>query len=336
MTEPTSIGCTQPLDRAWQRMRLILFSPFDLGKWIVLGFSAWLANLMGGFGGGGLNGNFKGSSMENLHDVLQSSEDSVASLLQHWFWIPLVVLALLLAAGFLVLLLWLSSRAKFIFLDNVVHDRAVIAEPWRRYRDLGNSLFLWRLGFGVVVFAWIAVLLGGTIGLSFLLGFGSHGGLLAGFPFIVFLLLTVASIIPLVYVSIYLESFIVPIMYGFDLKATEAWRVFLEWWKRHTGPFIVYGLFVIGLSILVGIGIIVVGFATCCIGFFLLVLPYVGTVLTLPIWVTYRALGVEFLAQLDPRFDLFAAALAKAEGEPVPAEGPVAPSVPEGDPPAEG
>ena len=42
-----------PLERAWQRMTAQLFRPFDLVKWLVLGFSCWLARLFeGGFGGG--------------------------------------------------------------------------------------------------------------------------------------------------------------------------------------------------------------------------------------------------------------------------------------------
>jgi len=302
-----SIGYSGPLDRAWQRMRLILFSPFDLGKWIVLGFAAWLANLTGGMGGGGFRGNFKGDDLEELNHVLQSGSSCVSGFLDHWFWLPLLVLALVLLAAFVLLCVWLSSRGKFIFLDNVVHDRALIADPWRRYRELGNSLFLWRLGLAAVGLALFGTLFGAAVGLSYLL----HGRLILSLGFVLPLaILAVVPILVLAYVSLYLENFVVPIMYGFGLKCTEAWKVFLEWWKRHPGPFIVYGLFVLGLSLLVGMAVLVVGFATCCIGFFILMLPYVGTVLTLPIWVTYRALGVEFLAQFDPRFDLFAAALA--------------------------
>ena len=46
------ISYVQPLSRAWERMRQILFDPFELAKWLVLGFSAWLAGLAGGGGGG--------------------------------------------------------------------------------------------------------------------------------------------------------------------------------------------------------------------------------------------------------------------------------------------
>ena len=39
------ISFVEPLSRAWERMRRMLFSPFELGRWLVLGFSAWLAGL---------------------------------------------------------------------------------------------------------------------------------------------------------------------------------------------------------------------------------------------------------------------------------------------------
>jgi hypothetical protein len=40
---------------------------------------------------------------------------------------------------------------------------------------------------------------------------------------------------------------------------------------------------------------------TCCMA----ALPYLGTALLLPVWVCYRLLSVEFLAQFHPDFDLF-------------------------------
>ena len=40
-----------------------------------------------------------------------------------------------------------------MFLDNVVHDRVEIARPWREYQKEGNSLFVWRLLFGLFTFA---------------------------------------------------------------------------------------------------------------------------------------------------------------------------------------
>ena len=37
-----------PISKAWTRMNHALFKPFDLAKWFVLGFSAFLADLADG------------------------------------------------------------------------------------------------------------------------------------------------------------------------------------------------------------------------------------------------------------------------------------------------
>ena len=67
------------------------------------------------------------------------------------------------AIGLVVLLLflWLSSRGKFIFLDDVVSGQARIVEPWNRFKRLGDSLFLWRAAF-VLACSLLAGSLGAT------------------------------------------------------------------------------------------------------------------------------------------------------------------------------
>ena len=49
-----------PTSRAFDGMKWCLFQPFDIGKWFVLGFTAWLAALMDG-GGSTPSGNFSSS-----------------------------------------------------------------------------------------------------------------------------------------------------------------------------------------------------------------------------------------------------------------------------------
>ena len=47
------VSVIDPVTPAIDRVKLILFRPFDLGKWFVIGFCAWLAYLGTGGGGGG-------------------------------------------------------------------------------------------------------------------------------------------------------------------------------------------------------------------------------------------------------------------------------------------
>jgi hypothetical protein len=94
-------------------------------------------------------------------------------------------------------------------------------------------------------------------------------------------------------------------MYKNNIKTTQAWSRFLPIFTRHPFHFILYGLLMFVMTIMFVIFIIFAGFATCCIGFVLLIIPVVGTVVTLPVWYTFRAFSLDFLAQFGPEFDVF-------------------------------
>lgn len=293
-----SIRYWQPLERAFDRMRRLLFEPFDLVMWMVLGFSAWLAHLGGGNGGGG--GNFRGGPSE----VGQACEKAVSSFFESALIFLLVMVVIAIVAAIVALVLWLSSRGKFIYLDNVVHSRAEISDPWRRFKALGNSLFLWRAGFVGVILA--VVLLGALIPAipAVLLSGGSLGDLnlfaMTSWGVFFGLVIFCVAIISL-YVSLFLDAFVVPIMYRFDLKATEAWKHLVPWIKARPGHFILYGLFVVLLTI----GFVIISMLACLLTCCIAALPYIGTVILLPLWVTYRYFSLEWLMQLDPGFNVF-------------------------------
>ena len=44
-TQPANVSVTLPISPAIERVKLLLFRPFDLGKWFAIGFCAWLATL---------------------------------------------------------------------------------------------------------------------------------------------------------------------------------------------------------------------------------------------------------------------------------------------------
>ena len=51
-TRPVEINVVEPVSPALERVKRVLFQPFDLGKWFVIGFCAWLACLGEGGGSG--------------------------------------------------------------------------------------------------------------------------------------------------------------------------------------------------------------------------------------------------------------------------------------------
>ncbi len=306
------ISFVEPLSRAWERMRRMLFAPFELARWLVLGFAAWLAGLASSDWGTKLAGNAPDSIDE--HELVPFKFGELTdSITDHLVWLPLILLAVLVVAAILIALLWVSSRGKLVFLDNVVHERAAIVEPWKRLGKLGDSLFWWRLGFAVIVLGLVLAVLAVILLPA---AAASVADTLRGLSIAAILLgaLALATVAVVALLTLLLlESFVVPLMYRFDLTATAAWRTLLPWLKRYPGWFLAYAVVLFLAAIAFQVVILVLCLFTCCI----VLLPYVGTVMLLPVWVLYRAYSVEFLAQFHPDFDLFeAVAVSPAPIEP--------------------
>jgi hypothetical protein len=298
-----NIEYIEPLSQAFQRMKKSLFKPFDIGKWFAVGFTAFLAGLLDYSGGNGMQGIFD----ENDYD----DEDFVdlPDYIMRWIednpeWVALIIVGIILLFAFFIILTWLSSRGKFMFLDNVLQDRAQVVKPWQDYKQLGNSLFLWRLTYGfIVLVAFLAI-----IGYSFSTVYDMYKYdeivenimTLVGFGYLLLALIIITS-----YISLFLSDFIVPIMYKRSIKSMPAWGVFMSLFSQHAGYFILYGLLILVLSILIFFGVIMLGVFTCCLGFILLVLPYINSVVLLPISYTFRAFSVQFLEQFGAEFSLF-------------------------------
>ena len=118
------------------------------------------------------------------------------------------------------------------------------------------------------------------------------------------------------YISLFLNDFVVPIMYKYNLTAIKAWSRFLPLFTRHFLYFVLYGIIIFLLIILVVICVILFGLLTCCLGFLLLIIPYIGSVVTLPISYTYRAFSLEFLEQFGPEYTFFPKAEETPAGSP--------------------
>src|SRR5208282_5453069 len=87
--KPREINVVEPVSPAFDRMKLILFGPFDPGKWFVIGFCAWLAYLgEGGSGSGfGGNSNFGNHSGPSGTDVRHDLDQARDYLLNNLDWI---------------------------------------------------------------------------------------------------------------------------------------------------------------------------------------------------------------------------------------------------------
>src|SRR5260370_2429294 len=141
-----------PFGEAFELMKKILFQPFDLKKWLVIGFAAWLSNL----GSGNYNYNYRGRSDWKDVPFLQDL-DITFNQIPHWILFTGLAVIIALALALIILFAWLRARGRFMFVDCIVKNRGAIVQPWREFREQGNSYFLLGLLVGVVIAVIVSV-----------------------------------------------------------------------------------------------------------------------------------------------------------------------------------
>jgi hypothetical protein len=298
-----NIQYVEPLSRGVGRMKRALFHPFDLKKWFVVGFTAFLAGLTDCSGHGGTGQRGRGNI--TWEEILYFPQKAWEWLGNNPTWAVLIAIAAVLILVLAILVTWWSSRGKFMFLDNVVHDRAMVVAPWNEYRTEGNSLFLWSLSIGaVMVTVVIGYLVRSFITLQALYETGETISVLIA-PFILMCLGLIAILLIGGFIKLLLYDFVVPIMYRDRIKTLDALRKFLPLFSSRFLYFLGFGLFMLVIVLVIIIGVVFVGLFTCCVGFLLLAIPYINAVILLPISYTIRAFSVEFLEQFGPEFHVF-------------------------------
>jgi hypothetical protein len=282
-------------------MTAALFHPFDMKKWFVVGFTAFLAGLLDGNGGGGDNGVH--NNVSDFGDILEAPYVAWSWLLDNPNWTILIGLGAIFMFVLFVALTWVSSRGKFMFLDNVVQDRALIKQPWFDYKNEANSLFIWRLFYNLFCFALVIAFLYNVWQSAYNLYYDDYS-----FPWMFFVrmgLLFVLMILILAYIDLLLNAFVITLMYKHRISVNQAWSKFLTLHWQHLMQFILFALLRLVLGIGVFILVLFAGLLTCCIGFIFLIIPYINSVVLLPISYTFCGFGLYFLAQFGDEFDVF-------------------------------
>jgi len=288
-TEP-KIEIFKPFGEAFELMKKILFQPFDLKKWFVIGFAAWLASL-----GAGTGGNF---NYPSKRDEVQKVNDAISQI-PHPILVGGIILLVVLVLILIVLCAWLRARGGFMFTDCIVKNRGAVAAPWREFRTEGNSYFLFSLLVGFVLLIAAAVL-----SLPFMVPIiadvtfrHTHTvyliSTIAAWAFVMILLLVAWSV---------LASFMGPIMYVRRCRAFEAFGAAAGLISEHPGEVLLYWLFLIVLALASAMVGCIAACATCCIA----AIPYIGTVILLPVFVLLRSFSLLFLRQFGPDYDAWA------------------------------
>jgi hypothetical protein len=307
--EEPRISVIDPIGPAIDRVKALLFAPFDLVRWLVIGFCAWLANLGKGGFPGGFNMSFPGPGpggdldLEEIRHEVESTFDMDLVLVMVIGGLVLLILGVVVA----IVVLWLSSRGRFMFLHCVAQNKAEVKIPWHRYRQQANSLLLFRLVAGIIFFVSIALI---ALPVALLAGVIGRGGDRVAFGIIGIILMLVLVLIPvgIIYSLIlkFTRDFVVATMYLRGCTCVEGWRAFRGLLSANAGRFTLYILFQILMAMAVSAIVTAFGFLTCCCGFFVLAIPYVGAVVTLPLLAFMRAYSLQYLAQFGPAFDAFA------------------------------
>jgi len=289
-------------------MKEALFQPFDITKWFRIGFTAWLAGLTDCHGGS--SGNNSGHGGYNQWDEFFNFPQTAWNwLMDNPLWFNLIIVGVVTLFVIITVVIWVSSRGKFMFLHNVIHDNSEISLPWHEYRKEGNSVFLWQFFFGWFAFAVFILFLSYCFITGKDLFYGDYPKIAIFWGIAQMILVFIGYLIVFGYISLFLKDFVVPIMYKHRVGVVRGWTKFLGLFFPHFFPFVGYGLFIFILGIAVAIAVILFALLTCCIGLLLLAIPYIGAVVLLPISYTFRAFSIEFLKQFGTDFDVFPASV---------------------------
>ena len=309
-------GFALAMHQAWERMLELLFRRGSLARWLGMAFCVWISIV-------GLNEpNLAGEALLRqaqpdaaaLTTRLQSCttpEQMMAfygelwdemSMKAHEVLTPPVIKT---ALGIWVLLLaitcWLRARGAFMVMHCWHHPDASIAQSWAAGRDVGRSLFLFRLGFGAVMCA-VSVILGLTLqaqvivplinGAPFEGALASHGFLLVlGLSLVLTVWMTVVILV---------NHFVVPIMYWRRVGIGPAWQVVMEFCNERPGAMTVYfTMYFLLLHVLLAV-LAVVMCCTCCCLSYLCIIPFLNGIVYLPGTLFFRGLGISFLRQWRP------------------------------------
>ena len=304
--QPGQISVVEPIGAAIEKTKQILFRPFNISKWFAIGLCAWLATLGSG-GRSNLNfGNW--GSHDQSPDFQQEIHNVKEAVLEN---LPIVIgvgaLVILVILVLSLVFMWLKSRGQFMFFHCVSRDKGEVVKPWKQYAQQANSLFLFRLVLGLagvavsILFIVPLVAIGFSFAKTGIAGF-ALANLVWGF-LLIFCIIMVA--LTLSGIRLLTDDFVVPIMSLRRCSVTEGWKEFWRLLMSNKGSFTVYLLFLFVIGLAIGMIILLAVLVTCCCAACFLMIPYIGTVVMLPILVWRRAYSLLYLSQYGPEFDVF-------------------------------
>lgn len=324
MQDPSYDFIVTPIQQGWNHMRRILFEPFDLEKWLVIGFSCFLAHLieyLSYFNGGG-SGNSGSSSSdfsqqqrsadeflvtssdfafltqsadETFRSLLESFNNTIQSFGTGWIVWLVVIAFVTVIFGVMIVALWLDCRGIFMFIDNVANNRGAIVDPWKKYARQAWQLFWFYLlvcmGFLVAVILAIALF----VASSFNLESNNLATLFVFFGILICFSFGIAL------ASFLIKVCVVPRMFVTQCDLMQAVRDSFVLICNYPVQWLLFTVINLALWIT---SFILIAF-TCCITCCLTFLPYLHFVLFLPLYTFVLSYNLEFLRQFGSGWNPF-------------------------------
>ncbi len=295
------ISVIDPIGPAIEHVRLMLFKPFDLSKWFIVGFCAWLARLGQGAGAPHfnyvMNNNNHGPCLETIKSGILAHLAVI--ILVAAIVIPIIIIIMLVFC-------WFSSRGKFMFVHCVAGNKAEVAVPWNKFARHGNSLFLFRIIIGFIGFLATGLPVAAAIFAGFaMFATGFNPAAIIGLTGAIFVAVVVLVLFALI--AKFTTDFVVPIMFLHTESCVAGWKQCLSLISGSKAQIALYILFQILISMVIAFIAMVICLigCCCCCASILLFIPYIGTVILLPLIAFKRAYSLFYLRQFGAQFDVF-------------------------------
>jgi hypothetical protein len=265
------ISAVDTITLAFQHTRRQLLQPFRFWQWTRLAVVGLLAGEAGSSGGFNFPTNFNlprhPTPSENFIPSLPNIDPATLS--------ALIVVMVVAGFVFVIVFAYVSSVMRFILFDSILARECHIRQGWNRRHAIGWKYFWWQLGFGVIMLAVLAVLVGIPAAIAYSMGWfrtpEEHvlalvlGGIALFFVLMIFF---VAAIV----IQVFTKDFVVPQMALEGIGAVEGWRRLWPMIESEKGGYATY----IGMKIVLAVGAgIVVGIVILILSL-IIAIPTVG------------------------------------------------------------
>lgn len=255
------------LNPAFEHTKAQLFRPFRFGQWTRLAFVGLFAGEMSS--GGGCNFNVPAHTGDTQRHYLMSAP-------QDWtFLIPLIIVAIIAVPILWLVVLYISSRMRFVLFDSVVAKNCEIGRMWRNRGGPALQLFVWQIVFSLITLAGLALLIGVPALAAFLLGWFTDPRahlaplILSG---IALFFVLMAWFLGIVTVHVFTKDFVVPQMALENVSAFEGWRRLWTMLMAEKGGYAGYA----GMKLVMAIGAAFVLAMAAIVVVIILLIPFGG------------------------------------------------------------